>query len=207
MVAIGDMMRAVVQRDPAGEPRLNPKLQYLRVTLDGRTAFVALGEIDQHPLGPIEVYFSAGREVLRFQNGRVVGAVGTTTEWRRVLVPELPAWSALAEAGKPVQWERVRDVMPGYRHGVRDRLVLRAVPPPSRSALREVDPNSLTWFEERSEREGIAGLGALPGSSIDAPLPPARYAVDIRAGAGSVVYGEQCLSADFCFSWQRWAVK
>jgi hypothetical protein len=208
MGAVVDTMRAALRRDAgAAGVRLNPNFRYLRLTIDGRTVFVARGEVEQHPQGPIEFYFSAEREVLRLQNGRLVGAVGTTTEWRGVSLPELPPWSALAKAGKPVQWERVRDVMPGYRYGVRDALVLQVAPPPSRSALQEVDPRSLTWFEERSRGEGIAGLVALRGHPTERALPPARYAVEIRDGAETVVYGEQCLAPALCFTWQRWEAK
>jgi hypothetical protein len=209
MGAIVDTMRAAVRRDAGTEGvRLNPNLRYLRVTIDGRVAFVARGGVEQHPQGPIESYFSAEREVLRLQNGRLVAAVGTTTEWRRVSLPDLPAWSVLAKAGKPVQWERVRDVMPGYRYGVRDALVLRVVPPPSRTELREVDPRSLTWFEERSEAGGRSGLvTVVRGDSGGDALPPARYAVEIRDGSETVVYGEQCLAPGWCFAWQRWQVK
>jgi len=205
MGAIVDTIRTAVRRDAGAEgARLDPNFRYLRVTIGGRTVFVARGGVEKHPQGPIESYFSAEREVIRFQNGRLVGAVGTTTEWRRVSLPDLPAWSVLAKAGKPLQWERVRDVMPGYRHGVRDALVLQVVPPPSRSELKEVDPQSLIWFEERSRSEGIAGLAALRGHFAEGALPPARYAVEIRDGAEAVVYGEQCLAPGLCFTWQRW---
>ena len=194
----------------ADRARLNPNFRYLRVTIEGRVALLALGDVDEHPQGPIEVWYSAEREVLRFQNGRLVGATGLTTEWRNVLLPELPAWSALARSEAPVHWVRTRDVMPGYRYGVRDALALRVSPQPGRSALRDVDPQRLTWFEERIE----------PAALPDAALPPARYAVQFakpdhpgaqgappllgEEGKGVVVYGEQCLAPKVCFTWQRW---
>ena len=166
--------------------------------------------MDPHPQGAIQVWYSAEREVLRFQNGRLVGATGLTTEWRTVSLPELPAWQALARAEAPVRWVRTRDVMPGYRYGVRDALALRVTPAPSRSALQGLDPQALTWFEERFE--------SAPGP--DLTLPPARYAVQIQKphhpgaqgappllgeeGTGVVVYGEQCVAPQTCFTWQRW---
>jgi hypothetical protein len=199
-------MRAVVAKDAPGGARLNPALRYLRVTVDGRVAFVARGGVEQHPQGPIESYFSAAREVLRFQNGRLVGAVGLATEWRGVSLPDLTPCSALAKSDKPLKWERVRDVMPGYRYGVRDALVLQVVPPPARSALEQVDPHSLVWFEESSQGENVAGLGGLIGRSGGTALPPARYALEIRGDAATIVYGEQCLAPILCFTWQRWQV-
>ena len=71
--------------------RLNPNFRYLRVTVGGRVVLLALGNTDSHPQGPIEVWYSAEREVLRLQNGRLVGAVGLTTEWREVSLPALPS--------------------------------------------------------------------------------------------------------------------
>ena len=186
--------------------RLNPNFRYLRVTVRGRVALLALGYIDGNPQGPIEVWYSAERELLRLQNGRLVGAVGLTTEWRNVTVPELPSWSAAARADRAFRWTRTRDVMPGYRFGVTDKLLLHVVAPPARSAIQGLDPQHLTWFEERVDSDPKAGLSAVLGNGMvaDAPLPPARYAVDFQGGQETVVYGEQCLAADLCFTWQRW---
>ncbi len=71
---------------------------------------------------------------------------------------------------------------------MRDTLVLAVVPPPSSAKLIGIDPAKLVWFEERTE------------SSTDEALPPARYAVE----GNRVVYGEQCVSRESCFRWQRW---
>ena len=191
------------------DAQLNPAFRYIRITVGGRVSFLALGSEDKHPQGPIEVWFSAQREVLRLQNGRVVGAAGVTTEWRSVTLPEMPSWSALARSQQPLLWVRIRDVMPGYRLGVRDELVLRAVPPPKESALQGVDAPSLSWFEERFQTGVVAGrlTRLVTDVAIDRVLPPARYAVDLRDGKEIVVYGEQCLAPEFCFTWQRWNVE
>jgi len=186
--------------------RLNPNFRYLRLTIGGRVVLLALGNEDADSRGPVEVWYSAEREVLRLQNGRLVGAVGLTTEWRDVSLPELPSWSVAARADQAYLWTRTRDVMPGYRFGVKDALSLRVVPEPKRSALQGLDPQRLTWFEERVESGPVAGLSAVFGNSstVDTPLPPARYAVDLQGGRETVVYGEQCLAPDLCFTWQRW---
>jgi len=186
--------------------RLNPNFQYLRVTVRGRVAIVALGNVDDHPHGPIEVWYSAEREVLRLQNGRLIGAVGLITEWRNVVFPQLPSWPAVARADRTFKWTRSRDVMPGYRFGVSEELALRNIAPPGKSSLRGLDPQKLTWFEERIEAGSGGGFSVVLRNIIDseAPLPPARYAVDFRDGREKVVYGEQCLAAELCISWQRW---
>ncbi|MGH8673837.1 MAG: YjbF family lipoprotein [Burkholderiales bacterium] len=175
------------------DAKLDPNLRYLRVTIDGRVVFLALGYYDSHPQGAIEVWYSAEREVLRMQNGRLVGAAGLTTEWRNVVMPELPAWSTVT-SGKSLQWVRTRDVMPGYRYGVRDSLVLSVTVPPSKSAVQGLDAQQLTWFEERFADSGLTKT----------KLPPARYAVQFADGQETVVYGEQCIAPQTCFTWQRW---
>lgn len=205
--AILQTLPNVYRRNPSVDnARLNPDFRYLRVTIGGRVVLLALGNVDSHPQGPIEVWYSAEREVLRLQNGRLAGAVGLTTEWREVSLPELPSWSAAARAEQAFRWTRTRDVMPGYRYGVKDALSLHVVAAPGRSALQGLDPQHLTWFEERVEPGPVARLSAVFGnsSSVDGPLPPARYAVDLQGGRETVVYGEQCLAPELCFTWQRW---
>ena len=174
----------------ADEAALDPRYRYLRVTLEGRVVMLALGFIDAHPRGPIEVWYSHEREALRLQNGRLVGVSGLPIEWREVRLPELPSWPSLAAAERPFPWVRVRDVMPGYQYGIRDALVLSVVPAPQASALSGIDPQRLVWFEERTE-PGPAGMEL---------LPPARYAVE----GETVVYAEQCIAPEKCFNWQRW---
>lgn len=166
---------------------LNPSVRYLRVEASGRTLFLALGYIDSHPLGPIEVWYSGKGEVLRLQNGHVVGLTGTEIEWRQArlsLVPQWPESSATSTA-----YSRVRDVMPGYRFGIVDQLTIRSVGAPARSNLALLPASSLRWFEAREAQ---------------AALPAARFALSGAPGAGTVVYAEQCFSATFCLSWQQW---
>ncbi len=186
--AIQSMLKVFNSDDSAG---FNPNYRYLRVVVNDRVAFLVLGAIDHDAHGPVEVWASGEGAAFRLQNGRFVGAVGLPVEWRNVLMPELPSWSSLAHDEHPVLWTRIRDVMPGYRFGVKDSLVLRHAKIPNHSEIKVLNPAELTWFEERS-------------SSSDSPF--ARYAVDFHRGKELVVYGEQCLSETLCFSWQRWPV-
>jgi hypothetical protein len=205
--AIVDTLQNVIPRGNGPEQaRLNPAFRYLRVTIDGRIVLLALGDIDASPLGPIEVWYSADREVLRLQNGRIVGAAGVSTEWRNVVIPKLPSWSSVANGKDPISWVRIRDVMPDYRYGVRDMLFLRVVDAPGRSALQVLDAQKLIWFEESFQPPQVAGQLSFPHFGSSATLPPARYAMDSRDGKEMVVYGEQCLSRELCFTWQRWPV-
>ena len=200
--ALVQSVLTVVQRakTPA-DPTLDPAFQYLRLTRGNRVVWMWQGNSEIRTDGIIEVFYSATGEILRLQNGRIVGASGLPTEWRRVTVNQ-PAWSEIGKSQQAVSVMRQRDIMPGYRTGVQDELVLHPVSPPARSALKAVDPEALTWFEERSRAR--TGLARFIFEDADA-LPPSRYAVDLAAGRSDVIYSEVCLAPDFCFTWQRWS--
>lgn len=202
MTAVTQMTRdALFSPAPPDSSRLNPQYRYMRVTVKGRVIFITLGYIDAHPHGPIDVFFSADREVVRVQNGYIVGATGVLTEWHNVSVSEAPAWNAPRD-GQTVIWHRQRDVKPGYRVGIRDTLERRLIAPPERSALVDIDPASLVWFEDRHlPSPAYRWDGKI--APMEA-LPPARYAVDFAGGQQTVIYSEQCLSVDLCLTWQRW---
>src|SRR5450756_855486 len=179
----------------------DPGFRYLRVETGGNVIFMASDTPRIDTADTVDIWYSAGREVLRFRNGRLVAAVGLGTEWRGIVVQGLPTWAEIASATQPVRWSRIRDVMPGYRYGVHDALVLSGIPPPDDSQLKGIDPYSLHWYEERLDTQNTG-----TDSRGDEELPPARYALDTRNAGETVVYGEQCLSAELCFSWQRWPV-
>ena len=190
--AIVDSVRQAVKRGDDAVP-LDPKFAYLRVTRGRHVGFLYHGSTERSPEGPIEVFYSGSGEVVRLQNGRVVGALGLAAEWRKVSIAPR-SWTAIAQGGQQESFVRVRDAMPGYRTGIREDVVVRAIPAPSGGALRGVDPQTLTWFEE---------IVVSPGASSER-LPRARYAVDLK-GKELVVYAEQCLAPDLCFTWQRWS--
>lgn len=205
--AVFDTARAAIFGDKSADSRpLNPNFRYLRVaTADGRLALIVLGYVDPSPKGPVEVWYSAEREALRLQNGRVVGAAGLPAEWHNVRMPSLPAWEVLARSDQPFRWIRSRDVLPGYHADIQDTLSLRRVAVPRRSEYKGADLPQLVWFEESEESTAPRSLTLLGRAfSPKKVLPLARYAVRIDGGVGTVVYAEQCLSADICFSWQRW---
>jgi hypothetical protein len=174
---------------------LRPDVTYLRVTVQRHVALMGLLAVEPHMNGRIEVWIGAGGEVLRLQNGRVIGMSGLPVEWRQVSLPAFPAWNAIAGANTSHDWTRVRDVMPGYRAGIRDHLTLRRIPVPTRSEIRGYEPASLMWFDER-----------LTSTAGPAALPPTQYAVEHEDGKETVVYSRQCLAADVCFTWQHWYI-
>ena len=197
--AVDSVLHVARRGSPTDDIRLDPAFPYLRTTMGGSVGFAWLGNTEQNVHGAVEAFYSRSGEMIRLQNGRILTALGFTTEWRKVEWPRVPGWSTIAKGDAPASFVRVRDVMPGYRTGLREAVTLRRIDPPDRSALRGVDPATLTWFEERVQPvdRGVSGSDEL--------LPPARYGVEIAGAAETVVYSEQCLAKDFCFTWQRWS--
>ncbi len=185
---------------------LNPNFRYLRATVDGRVVLLALGYVDPDQSGPIEVWYSADREVIRLQNGRVVGAVGFSPEWREVVLRGVPDWAELSRGNHSLRWVRVRDVMPGYHAGIVDNLVTNNIGTPRGTALVGMDPSQLKWFEDVRIADPSVNFGSLISANFENELglPPARYGVATDGSKATVVYGEQCLSQKLCFTWQRW---
>jgi len=179
---------------PAATPH-----RYLRVTTQGQVALLVLGDLDRDNTSkPIEVWYSAGHEVLRLQDGRLVGLVGTPIEWLAVQLPaNIPAWSQIAA---PFSYERVRDEMPRYRIAVRESVRLEQTPPVRDSALRGVDPAALQWFEETAE----AASASSPSFTQSPHTLRARYAIARLPSGSRPTYGEQCLTDDLCITWQAW---
>ena len=178
------------QVDNSDPEKLNRSLRYLRVVASGGVSLLVLGYVEANPSGPIEVWYSSKAEVLRMQNGHVVGLTGTTVEWRHVSLSALPPWHGINSTS--MRYTRIRDVMPGYLFGTTDQLDLRLTPAPSRSNIsaKPVElAQNLKWFEARE---------------VNKKLPPARFAVETIDGISTAVYGEQCFSPAYCLSWQTW---
>ena len=173
--------------DPA---KLNRSLRYLRVVTPSGVSLLVLGYTEAHPSGRIEVWYSSKAEVLRIQNGHVVGLTGTTVEWRYVSLSAMSPWNGIDSTS--MRYTRTRDVMPGYLFGTIDQLDLRPTPAPSLSNISAKPislAQNLNWFEARE---------------INNKLPPARFAVETINGVSTAVYGEQCFSPAYCLSWQTW---
>jgi len=182
------------QADGSVAAQLNPNYQYLHVTLAGaKPALLVLGYVDAHPQGEVEVWYSAQGEVLRLQNGRLVGAAGLPVEWRRVAYPQTPpAWQSVSAEG--VRFSSVRDEQPGYRLGRVEQVVLT---PLSKPPLDLAAPAlaTATWFQE---------------SYTDArgpTRPNGWFALGNYGGQKAIVYSRQCLSPSVCLSLQLWPLK
>jgi hypothetical protein len=167
--------------------QLTPGFDYLLITVHRKSFLMARGGTESSPADPIEVWYSGSREVMRFQNGRIIGASGTPVEWTDVSLSVQPDWQKIRG---PVEIQRRRDVSPGYHFGLHDVLTVQPIAAPSKNAFYGRLPAGLHWFSETS-----SGPYALPVST---------YAVRFDGSRNEVIYGEQCLSESLCFSWQRW---
>lgn len=207
-VPLSDVVLAIAAESWGDDPdaaflasQHNTAYRYLRVQVQDRApALLVLGYVDPHPQGDIEVWYSAQREVIKLQHGRIVSTLGLPTDWRAVRYPYAPpAWTKVSPQGD--SYPRLRDTMPGYHYAVTDQMTLtpwRDAPP---LTLPASVPNELArsydWFQETM----------LSSSTTGEPLPPSWYAWGIHRGQATVVYSEQCLSATFCLTLQRWPVQ
>lgn len=203
---LADVLSAVVSdqfgsgAESALNIKLNPAYRYLRVEVDGRApALLVLGYVDAHPQGDIEVWYSAKREVIKIQNGRIVGTTGLEVDWRTVRFPIAPpSWTnTLAQEGS---YERSRDEMPGHRYAITDQIQLKpwvGMPPLTLpvSLNNAHTQNNYRWFSETTLNTG------------EQPLPPSWFAWGLYQGQATVVYSVQCLSPTFCLKLQRWPVQ
>ncbi len=75
---------------------LDPRFRYLRVAVGQRATVLMLGYVDNDPSGPVETWYAGGgKETLRLQNGRLIGATNMPVEWRAVRLSAQPAWASL----------------------------------------------------------------------------------------------------------------
>lgn len=182
--------------DAVSDAPLNPVYRYLRVEASGsQPALLVLGYVDDHPTGAVQVWYSAKGEVLKLQNGRIVGTAGLAADWSAVsFSPALPTWDAVTPQG--LAFTRTHDQAPGYRATITHRMQLKPWPglPPVvlPRSLPTILASRFNWYQELA---------------VDGPashLPPAWYAVGTYEGQRSVVYSEQCLSPTLCLKMQLW---
>lgn len=202
---LGEVLSGVVseQLGSANAPDLhqniNPLYRYLRIEVVGRpAALLVLGYVDAHPHGDIEVWYSTSREVIKTQNGRIVGTSGLIPDWRWVQYPAAPpAWNDVPPEG--AIYSRLRDEMPGYQAAISDQREAKPWVGLPAIALPKTLPvelaSSYRWYRD-------AAL-----STTAQPLPASWFAWGSRGGQPTIVYSEQCLSVSFCLKLQPWPVQ
>jgi hypothetical protein len=176
---------------------LDPQLQYLRVHIGRQVGLmVNAGEV-LTPQGAQTRWYSADGVVLRLAQGRVAAIHDGARSWAWVANennnqgPVAIDWQSVA-AGRAQRFTQVSDRQPGYRIGVARereiRVASQTLPVEVLEASRHLTA-SVIWFEERNTR---------------GEPEPAWYAVDLSAPQPRVVFGQACLQADWCLSWQAW---
>ncbi len=176
---------------------LDPQLHYLRVHIGRQVGLmVGAGEVPT-PQGAQTRWYSADGVVLRLAQGRVAAIHDGARSWAWVADegrdqgPGVIDWQGVA-AGRVQRFTQVSDRQPGYRVGIARereiRMTSQTLPADVLEASRHLTA-SVTWFEERNTR---------------GEPEPAWYAVDLSAQPPRVVFGQACLQADWCLSWQAW---
>lgn len=187
-----------------------PNVSFLKVVSPAGTAFLVLGDLDPAAGGgQAQVWYSAGRQVLRLDQGRVASTAGLPVDWRSVATSGRPLWSSAQAA--PASYLRQRDEFPGYRFGITERVTVRAARPPADGWGRQwAGRPGVVWFAEEAEpwQEAdralpLAASGSSPSrAAADAnrrlSLPTAWFAVDLKAPGEPVLYSRQCLARHFC---------
>lgn len=167
-------------------PPLVPGIPYLSVKANGHQAYMALGYRDavvQNGQSVLEdTWYSGQQEMLVLRDGRLHRAMGMTHEWRRQ-DSQPPAWSAVQ--AQPTRWQRLRDVMPGYRTAVRDVIDTRAIAAPRANTAW---PAGVQWFEDQVSSTHADGRPWLYTQ---------RFAWHPQQG---VLYSEQCLAPEVCLT-------
>jgi len=182
------MDTAVTILDSRKQHNFKPRAdyEYLVVSLNGRTAFLALGyrgdTVSSLGLERHEFWYSAQNEMLHTVNGRVQRAIGFTVEWR-AQASSPPSWSAVRRSEVEVAWSRSLDVMPGYRFGQEGHLRTRPTPAPV-DAPQGI-PEGVSWFED-----------IVVSTTED--NQPWEFRQRFAVLNDQVVYSEQCLSPKAC---------
>lgn len=166
---------------PVRWDRLSNQHEYLLLRVQGRDAVMVLGKRADDAK---EDWFSARREWLRLRDGRIQAVQGMQHDWH-VVQGEAPAWTQVDAS--PVSWERVRDAMPGYRHGVRDRVHTRAVAAPTSGLPTRLKPApDWRWYEDEI-------------LSVDEMGQSWAFRQRFAMARGKMVYSEQCTAPQWCF--------
>lgn len=171
------------------------RYRYLRVDVSGKKpAMLVLAFEEPHPLGSVEVWYSNAGQVIKTLHGRIISTHGLETNWLNVQLPFLPVQWLPLKLGQ-VEYQRVRDQMPGYQYQVSDTVFIKplqnipSIDLPGHNLQKHA--SHFRWFEETS----------------NANLPNSYYAWGVHRGQYTVVYSEQCLSVGFCLKLQRWPVQ
>lgn len=157
--------------------------EYLEVDWQGRKAAMALGYRETNGSKVIEHWYSGQGEMLKMVNGRVVQVLGMTQEVRHVDT-NTPVWSDILAHRLPMVWSQTKEVMPGYRYGLKEYAITQQVNPSA--AERTLITNATAWVLEEIKSKDEKGKVWI-------------YQQKFAVNGDKVIYSEQCLAPEMCF--------
>ena len=186
---------------------LNPSYRYLKVDVNNLPALLVLGYEDTTPNGVVSTWYSAFKEVVQIQNGRLISTQGLELNWTNVSFQDAPALSKVAlmdpasgsQKKSAMRFQRIRTVMPSYRANIEETVEIKplAMTPSDAPAIfqQSNEAQSIRWVEETVVMQ----------TNVRTPyLEPVRAIYAIDSKTSQVIYGRQCLAAQFCISWLQW---
>jgi len=189
------------------QTELNPRYRYLKVDVNNLPALLVLGYEENLSNGVVSTWYSAYKDVIQIQNGRLVNTQGLELNWTDVsLSNALPLVSVamlspdmLSKKNPALRFQRIRTVMPGYRANIEEIVqiqLLEDVPSEAPKILRQGnEAQSIRWVQETVVMQ----------TNVRTPyLDPVRAIYAINTKTSQVIYGRQCLAAQFCVSWLHW---
>lgn len=189
------------------EAPLNPNFRYLKVDANGIPALLVLGYIDNKKQAKHDVWYSAFKEVVEINDGRLGNTEGLEVNWTQVRVSDAPPLrDALSidvsnnqNSRQKFRYSRTRTVMPGYQVNIRETVIMEALSePPSDIPKQLKNINStvdLAWVQETI---------LVPPQTQNPSIKPLRAIYAIDRQSKQVVYGKQYLTPDFYVSWLTW---
>jgi len=189
------------------QTELNPRYRYLKVDVNNLPALLVLGYQESSSNGVISTWYSAYKEVIQIQNGRLINTQGLELNWSNVSFIDAPALANIAmieptmgsKKKSAVRYQRIRTVMPSYRANIEETVEIKPLeiaPSDAPKILQEGnEAQFIRWVEET----------VLLQTNIRTPyLDPVRAIYAINTKTSQVIYGRQCLAAQFCVSWLHW---
>ena len=216
---------------------LKNNLTYFRANINGFDVLLVKGYVDSNPNGPIDVWYSSDRSVLRIQQGRYLGSIGFDQNWYEVSRSNAPSFDFLLNtemsSSSKTSTSAIRNtkkyfssqsyvVMPSYQVMREERIssVVFAFNPPSNLSLTapltsvlatpsipETIPSS---FKKYLLNKELIWVSETPQPNDIFKKKGASFAWYgfVKSNAGfTQVIGQQCLSKEFCITWTPWPVQ
>ncbi|WP_156819147.1 hypothetical protein [Psychrobacter lutiphocae] len=202
-------------KDKTPPPALNPQFNYIKLIMNGQTLWLAQGVTQQWPVANTQVFYSSDRSVFKWANGRLIAVTTPLIDWREHL-PQAINWPAQ----KPFQFQRYVDRIEGILALPEFREVNESLPPAHHSYVG--DEANLVWVHEysvhqKADTQSYRSQADIPSkaSKLLQQLTgtsksnqayasfDAWYAFEFQ-NMKTPVYGQQCISKQYCLSWQVW---